>query len=142
MVWFFFSFFLLVFVFGGCVVGVRPLPHLLPHPHPTVFPKIGFSHQTTPSPTRVAKFATNALSTPLSLPAFPVPLRCCCCRRSSSSLSAAVNLLSPSASPACVAKKLNHSHSHFAGSGGATTNLNLPPCRCRISISFQKLASY
>lgn len=71
LVWFSFFFpFLLVFVFGGCVVGVRPLPHLPPLPHRTVFPKIGFSHQTTPSPTRVAKFATNALSMPLSLPAF------------------------------------------------------------------------
>lgn len=67
LVWFGLVFFFLFFWFlflGGALLecGRSPIP--------TVFPKIGFSHQTTPSPTRVAKFATNALSMPLSLPAF------------------------------------------------------------------------
>jgi hypothetical protein len=74
LVWFvLFWFFFFFFPFGFCFWGVRCWSAAAPPtspPHPTVFPKIGFSHQTTPSPTRVAKFATNALSTPLSLPAF------------------------------------------------------------------------
>jgi hypothetical protein len=63
LVWFFFFFFWFLFL-GGALLECRRSP-TSPPPTTTVFPKIGFSHQTTPSPTRVAKFATNALSTPL-----------------------------------------------------------------------------